>query len=120
MGQIQSCVDDELSALIDNDNYDDDDDELPALIDNDSYDDDDELLAMIDDAIEIPGVDVDGLENPTPQNVEMMINDLDNLEADPPLVEVETVEEEGVPVLQAPAPASVEPTESPREPRRST
>ena len=100
----------------------DDDDELPALIDND----DDELPALIDDAIEIPGVDVDGLENPAPQNVEM-INDLDNLEADPPLVEVETVEEEGVPVLQAPAPvlqapapASVEPTEPPREPRRST
>ena len=60
-------------------------------------------------------------QNPAPQNVEIN-DDLDNLEADQPLVEVETVEEEGVPVLQAPAPvlqapapASVDPTEPIRE-----
>ena len=77
--------------------------EIPGVPPDEDDDEEQQLPAMIDNAIKIPGVDVDGLENPAPQNVEM-INDLDNLEADQPLVEVETVEEEGVPVLQAPAP----------------
>jgi hypothetical protein len=95
--------------------------------DGDDDEEQQELPALIDNAIKIPGVDVDGLENPAPQNVEIN-DDINNLEADQPLVEVETVkEEEGVPVLQAPAPVlqapaptSVEPTKPTRELRRST
>jgi len=100
--------------------------EIPGVPPDEDDNEEQQLPALIDNAIEIPGVDVDGMKNPAPKNVEIN-DDLNNLEADQPLVEVETVEEEGVPVLQAPAPvlqapapASVKSTEPTRELRRST
>ena len=75
-----------------------------------------DLPTVIDDAIEIPGVD-DGLHNP--QNIE--INDLEPAEADQAPIEVETEQEETVSEVEA---ATTTPVEQPAaqlpELRRST
>jgi hypothetical protein len=64
--------------------------EIPVV---DSDDVDDVLFSgqdpVIDDAIEIPGADVEGSKNPAPRIIE--IDDLGILEADPVPIEVETV-----------------------------
>jgi hypothetical protein len=75
-----------------------------------------DLPTVLDDAIEIPGVD-DGLHNP--QNIE--INDLEPAEADPAPIEVETEQEETVSEVEAAATAPVEqPAAQLPELRRST
>jgi hypothetical protein len=66
---------------------------------------------VIDDDIEIPGVDVAEPANPAPQIVE--IDDLDIPEADPPPIEVETVEEETI--QEVPAPAASVPVAQPEQ-----
>ena len=49
--------------------------EIPGVPPDDD-DEEQQQLPMIEDAIDIPGVNVDRMENPAPQNIE--INDLDN------------------------------------------
>jgi hypothetical protein len=80
--------------------------------------DDTQIPGVIDD-VELPGVDGDGLEDPTPQ-VEIINDDLD-IPEDPPLIEVETVQEETVPAPVAEPVAQPEPVAEPvAQPEQAT